>query len=117
LSPGKSRKKSSILQGIFKSGNKRSSDFLILYWRKKPASEEARQLSSKSLFTIVGKRALSQAQERNRAKRLIREIYRKWQAKEKRECYLAVRLIKRPPRLTYKTFQENLEPLLKKIAP
>jgi ribonuclease P protein component len=112
----KKRRTSPAIETIFKSGQKASNEVLALYWRF--LGNEKTGASSKKApkpFLIVGKQALKFAHERNRAKRVLRELYRQYAHERKDSCQAAIRVIKRPERLTTPYLKSYLEPLLKKV--
>jgi len=113
LKPKRSPRGSRRLQRILKSGKKCEKNCFAVYWSKDVESPPLEK--KKQLFLIVGKRALRLAHERNRAKRLIREIYRKTLKAQNTQVGIAIRVVRRPPALTTQFFRETLEPLLRKV--
>jgi ribonuclease P protein component len=111
----KKRRASPEIETIFKSGQKTSNEVLALYWKFGGSGKAgaSHQKTSKP-FLIVGKQALRFAHERNRAKRVLRELYQQHANDRKESCRMAIRVIKRPERLTTSCLKSYLEPLLKK---
>jgi ribonuclease P protein component len=108
----KAKKKGSPeLIKILESGKRRQKDIFAIYWNA--AADERK---SSKLFLGVSKRTLSKAHERNRAKRIIREIYREWLRKQKKKYIIMIRIVKTPDELKTPYFKQSLEPLLGKIS-
>lgn len=113
LSPKKKKtqKGSAEAKKIFESRRKTQQSFLITYWRLLPEGEKPKT----RLFLSVSKKVFSLAHDRNRTKRLVREIYRQWGGEKKEKYQIMVRLIKTPGEMTTPCFRETLEPVFKKI--
>jgi len=84
---------------------------LTLYWLD-PQGERA--VSQKKIFLVVAKRIIRLAHERNRAKRLIREICRERFRAAKTSFPVVVRVARTPEKLTMPLFKNCLDPLLEK---
>jgi ribonuclease P protein component len=116
--PQTPKKRGSLqVQTILKAGKRIEKDFLALYWMSagtEPEKGKEKKVFPPKVFLIVGKRALRLAHERNRAKRLIREICRKWRPAEEKKFQLAIRVVKEPPKLTMACFKDCLESLLER---
>ena len=98
------------LNHLFKTGKRARRGFLAIHW-----SEVLTGQTKGKLYLGVSKRLLAKAVDRNRAKRIIREIVRKWLEGKKMNRNLLIRLAEKPASLSSLFFRESLSPLLDKI--
>ena len=116
MAPKPKKRGSPQLQLIFKNGKRCEKDFLALYWMRLPDKVliDRASASEKKVFLIVGKRALRLAHDRNRAKRLLRELYRAYVHAEKKKYQWAIRVARPPGALTLPRFKERFDFLMEK---
>jgi len=98
------------LNHLFKTGKRAKKGFLVIHW-----SEAFSGQPGGSLYLGVSKRLLAKAVDRNRAKRIIREIVRQWLGEKKMNRHILIRLTEKPKTLRTPLFREYLLPLLNKI--
>ena len=112
----RSKKKSQAnrnLEVFFKKGKKETRGFLTVYWLSE--AERETQGRTSELYLGVAKRILALAVKRNRTKRLLREITKKWRKETGSRAGLFIRLTQVPAKLTTPIFEECLRPILEKI--
>ena len=112
--PSKTQKRQKVTSGplnyLFKTGKRAKKGFLALHWSGALAEQSGGQL-----YLGVSKRLLAKAVDRNRAKRIVREIVRQWLEGEKMNRNILIRLTEKPEILTTPLFRDCLLPLLSKI--
>jgi ribonuclease P protein component len=102
-------KRLSPVSRLLVTGRKIHNGPFSVYWSEKETRKAANP------FLIVGKKALALASDRNRAKRLAREIYRLSPLTRGKDLLIAIRISKRPEKLTMSAFKEGLDPILERI--
>ena len=98
------------LNHLFKTGKRARKGFLAIHW-----SEALTGQAQGKLYLGVSKRFLAKAVDRNRAKRVVREIVRQWLKGKKMNRNILIRLTEKPAMLRTPLFRECLLPLLNKI--
>ncbi|MDD5085447.1 MAG: ribonuclease P protein component [Candidatus Omnitrophica bacterium] len=92
-------------------GKRRNGAFLTIYCLSEAGADVAR---ASRLGVIVGKKVFRDAHDRVRAKRLLREIFRKNRRNFKYPSSLIFRFISKPKSLQYKEIESECLSLMKR---
>ena len=98
---------------IISRGRRVESGALVLYCS---CLEAESPKTRAQLGIIVGKRVLRKATDRARAKRLLREVFRKNKARFKCPASLVFRVVKRPKILKYNEIEKNCLALMRRCG-
>jgi len=98
-------------RNIILKGKRFKGDFLILYCLKRSGKDG--ETRSKRLGVVVSKRVLRKSHDRNKIKRLLREVFRRNKPKFQQGADLVFRLFSKPNLFSYNNIEKECLKLAK----